>query len=71
MTSQFITPNEVEDLSEAELRSKFTALLSDLMRTTGERAFALASLETVEAALNRKHGERARYPLPRYRTPGC
>jgi len=50
MTSQFITRNEVEDLSEAELRSKFTALISDLMRANGERA---------------------RYPLPRYRTPGC
>ena len=60
--SQLITRNEVEDLCEGELQSKFYAIMSDLIRTQNmlnERAMALASLETVEAEMNRR---RARAP---------
>jgi len=63
MHSQFIARNEVEDLCEEVLQSKFCDLMNDLIRTQrwqAERTFALASLATVEAELNRK---RARRPL--------
>jgi hypothetical protein len=66
--SQMITRNEVEDLCEQELQSKFYALMHDLIRSQNmlnERAMALASLETVEAALNRKRALRPRCPAPR------
>jgi hypothetical protein len=69
MHSQFITRNEVEDICEEALQSKFMDLMNDLMRTQrlqAERTFALASLETVEAELNRKRARKSRYP-----TPGC
>jgi hypothetical protein len=72
MTSQFITRNEIEDLCEEELQSKFSALVNDLMRTQrmqAERAFALASLETVEAELNRTRALKARWPSPRCSSP--
>ena len=55
--TQLITRFQTEDLSEAELQSKFTCLQQILFRTQreqGERVIALASLETVQAALNRK-----------------
>ena len=60
--SQMITRNEVEDLCEQELQSKFYGLMQDLIRSQNilnERAKALASLETVEAELNRKRAFRA------------
>jgi hypothetical protein len=66
--SQLITRNEVEDLCEGELQSKFYAIMSDLIRTQNmlnERAMALASLETVEAELHRKRAMKSRYPAPR------
>jgi hypothetical protein len=50
--SQLITRNEVEDLCEQELQSKFYGLMQDLIRSQNmlnERAMALAALETVEA----------------------
>jgi len=63
---QLITINEVEDLCEGELQSKFYAIMNDLSRTQrwqGERTMALASLETVEAELNRKRAKsRVRAP---------
>ena len=43
--SQLITRNEIEDLCEGELQSKFYAIMSDLIRTQNmlnERAMALA-----------------------------
>jgi len=39
--------------------------MADLMRTNTERAFALASLETVEAELNRKRA------APKMPEPAC
>jgi hypothetical protein len=66
--SQFINLNEVEDLCEEVLQSKFTDLMADLMRTQrlqAERTFTLTSLETVEAELNRKRAQRSRFPSPR------
>jgi hypothetical protein len=66
--SQLITRNEVEDLCEQELQSKFYDLMQDLIRSQNmlnERAMALASLETVEAELNRKRARsRVRVPAP-------
>ena len=67
MHSQFIVRSEIEDLCEEELQSKFSALVNDLMRTQreqAERTFALASLETVEAELNRKRALKARWLSP-------
>jgi hypothetical protein len=69
MYSQFIVRSEIEDLCEEELQSKFSALVNDLMRTQreqAERTFALASLETVEAELNRKRALKGCRP-----SPGC
>ena len=66
--SPLITRNEVEDLCEQELQSKFYALMQDLIRSQNmlnERAKALASLETVEAELNRKRALRPRCPTPK------
>jgi hypothetical protein len=53
---RLISRDEVEDLCEQELQSKFYALMQDLIRSQNmlnERAMALASLETVEAEANR------------------
>lgn len=61
MNSQFIARNEVEDLCEEVLQSKFCDLMNDLMRTQrwqAERTFALTSLATVEAELNRKRARK-------------
>jgi hypothetical protein len=69
MMSQMITRYEVEDLCERELQSKFYGLMQDLIRSQNmlnERAMALASLETVEAELNRKRALRPRCPAPRW-----
>jgi len=66
--SQLITRNEIEDLCERELQSKFYAIMNDLIRTQrwqAERTMALASLETVEAELNRKRALKSRFPAPR------
>ena len=63
--SQLITRNEVEDLCERELESKFYDLMQALIRSQNmlnERAMALASLETVEAELNRKRAFGRRCP---------
>ena len=67
--SQLITRNEIEDLGEEALQSKFYAIMNDLIRTQrwqAERAMALASLETVEAELNRKRAQKSRFPSPRF-----
>ena len=66
--SQLITRYEIEDLCEEELRSKFCAIMNDLIRTERwqcERQMALASLETVEAELHRKRALKSRFPAPR------
>ena len=68
MSHTLITRNEIEDLCEGELQSKFSAIMNDLIRTQrwqAERTMALASLETVEAELNRKRALKSRYPAPR------
>ena len=67
--TQLITRNEIEDLCEGELQSKFSALMNDLIRTQSamnERAMALASLETVSSELARKRALKSRYPAPRF-----
>lgn len=59
---KIITRFQTEALDDAALQSKFTNLQAILFRTQreqGERLQALASLETVEAELNRR---RARMP---------
>jgi hypothetical protein len=59
--SQLITRNEIEDLCEQELQSKFYGLMQDLIRSQNmlnERAMALASL-------NRKRALKPRFPAPR------
>ena len=56
-----ITRFETEHFDDTELRSKFTDLKHILMRTHAaqmERALALASLETVQAELNRRRAAR-------------
>jgi hypothetical protein len=65
MATELITRQEVEMLCEGALESKFAKLMADLMRTNTERAFALASLETVEAELNRKRSQAPGPPAPR------
>lgn len=55
--TKFITRNEADALDDVALQSKFTNLQQILFRTQrehGERLQALAALETVEAALNRR-----------------
>ena len=55
--AHMVTAQQVEHLDEAGLQSKFTNLMAILIRTqaaVGERAIALAALETVETAINRK-----------------
>jgi len=62
--SKLITRFQTEQLDEAELQSKFTCLQQALLRTQaamGERAVALASLETVQAELNRRRAQRPRF----------
>lgn len=59
--SQLVTRKEIEDLEEGQLQSKFCDIMQTLMRTQreqAERVFALASLETVQAELNRKRARR-------------
>lgn len=66
--SQLTTRDEVEDLCEQELQSKFHALMQDLIwsqNVLNERAKALTSLETVEAELNRKRAFGRRYTAPK------
>jgi BMFP domain-containing protein YqiC len=68
MSHTLIPRNEVEDLCEAELQSKFSALMNDLVRTQTmecQRLMALASLETVSAELARKRALKSRFPTPR------
>ena len=65
MATELITRQEAEVLCEEALESKFAKLRADLMRTNTERAFALTSLETVEAELNRKRSQKLRSPAPR------
>lgn len=60
--SQLVTRFQTETLDNAALQSKFANLQAILFRTQreqGERLQALASLETVEAEMNRR---RARSP---------
>jgi len=67
MSHTLITRNEIEDLCEGELQSKFYAIMNDLIRTQrwqAERTMALASLETVEAELHRKRALKSRFPAP-------
>jgi hypothetical protein len=56
-----ITRYETEHFDDVELRSKFTNLQQILMRTHAaqmERLLALASLETVQAEMNRRRAMR-------------
>jgi hypothetical protein len=67
MSSQFITSNEIEDLNEQSLQSRYFDIMEVLRRTQNyqaERAFALASLETVQAELNRKRAVKLDGPRP-------
>ena len=62
--SKLITRHETEGLDDQELVSRFADLQAILVRTQreqGERLWALASLETLEAERNRRL---ARRPAP-------
>ena len=55
--TQFITPSELEHLSETELRSKLFHLAQELHRieeSNFERTLVLASIDNVHRALLRK-----------------
>ena len=59
--SQLVTRFQTEALDEAALQSKFANLQEILLRTQaaqGERVIALASLETVQAEMNRRRAQR-------------
>lgn len=59
-----ITQQELEHLSEAELRAKFSQILDDLARrgkSAQECPLVMASLETIRRTLLRK---RSRAPKP-------
>ena len=61
--SHLITRFQTETLDDQALQSKFTNLQAILFRTQreqGERIQALASLETLEAEMNRR---RAQHPM--------
>jgi hypothetical protein len=64
MSHTLIPTSEIEDLGEEALQSKFCALRNDLLRAEGQRTMALASLQTVQAELNRKRALKSRYPAP-------
>jgi hypothetical protein len=66
MSHTLIPRNEIEDLCEEDLQSKFCALRNDLLRAEGLRTMALASLQTVQTELHRKQALKSRYP-----SPGC
>jgi len=66
MSHTLIPTSEIEDLGEEALQSKFCALRNDLLRAEGMRTMALASLQTVQAELNRKRALKSRYPAPRW-----
>ena len=58
--TQLITRFQTEALDDAALQSKFANLQAILFRTQreqGERIQALASLETVEAEMNRRRAQ--------------
>jgi len=65
MSHTLIPRNEIEDLCEEALQSKFCALRNDLLRAEGLRTMALASLQTVQTELHRKQALKSRYPAPR------
>jgi hypothetical protein len=65
MSHTLIPRNEIEDLCEEALQSKFCALRNDLLRAEGLRTMALASLQTVQTELHRKKALRSRFPSPR------
>ncbi len=60
MTLKLVTRFQTETFADMELRSRFVNLQQILTRTQfaqrdlGERTIALASLETVEAEMNRR-----------------
>jgi hypothetical protein len=58
--SKLITRFTTERLGDADLQSKFTCLQEVLIRTQNaynERAIALASMETVQAEMNRRRAK--------------
>ena len=62
--NKLITRFQTERLDDQNLVSKFACLQQILVRTQGalgERAIALASMETVEAEMNRRRAQ-----LPRF-----
>ena len=66
MSHTLIPTSEIEDLCEEALQLKFCALRNDLLRAEGQRTMALASLQTVQAELNRKRALKSRFPAPRW-----
>ena len=69
MSHTLIPTSEIEELCEEALQSKFCAIRNDLLRAEGMRTMALASLQTVQAELNRKRALKSRYPAPRWLGP--
>ena len=61
-----IPTQELEHLSEAELRQKYSAILADLARrnlAAADCALATVTLENIRHAIQRKRG---RAPRPRF-----
>lgn len=59
-----ITPQELEDMSETELRSKFSQILDDLSRKQMHAADCQMTLQTllnILEALRRKRARQSRY----------
>lgn len=59
-----ITPQELEDMSEAELRSKFSQILGDLARRQQHAADCPMTLQTllnILEALRRKRTRQSRF----------
>ena len=65
MSHTLIPRNEIEDLCEEALQSKFCALRNDLLRAEGLRTMALASLQTVQTELHLKRALNSRFPSPK------
>jgi hypothetical protein len=59
-----ITPSELEDCTETELRSKFWHIMNDLIRqqqAAQEWPLAMASLDNIRVAIRRKQAKRNRF----------
>jgi len=64
MSHTLIPRNEIEDLCEEALQSKFCDLRNILLRAESERSMALSRLQTVQTELNVKRALKPGAPRP-------